>query len=304
MPPTSIDHPDNHRTGVIYATTAYLLWAVMPLYWALLTAVPAIEVAIHRVLWCAICVFPLSLLRKRLPDLIAILRNPKLVGTLALTSILITSNWAIFIYCVESKQLIAASLGYYITPLISIVLGVTLLGEHITRIKLAAIALATVAVIWQAVELGYIPWVSLALAFSFGFYGYLRKQTPVDSLDGLTIETCLLFPICLTLVLYWAVTGTGAMPYAGAKLTTLLIFTGPITAVPLVLFAAGARRVSMVTLGFLQFLSPSLTLALAVTLLGESFSRTDTIAFACVWGALLIVGLEGRIRRVAAGRSL
>lgn len=308
MPPTAIedpiDQPHSEKTGIVYATTAYFLWAVMPLYWALLISIPAIEVATHRVLWCAICVFILSALRGRLKHLMAIVRNPKLVGTLAITSILITTNWAVFIYCVESHQLVAASLGYFITPLISIALGVTLLGERVTRTKLIAIGLATLAVIWQAVEVGTVPWVSLVLAFSFGIYGYLRKQTPVDSLDGLTVETCLLFPVTLVLVLFWGVTGTGAIPYAGARLVTLLIFAGPLTAIPLVLFAAGARRVPLVTLGFLQFLSPTLTLVLAVTLLGESFTRTDVIGFACVWGALVLVALEGRIRRVAAGRSL
>src|SRR6185437_1293203 len=166
--PTDIDHPHAERHGIIYASTAYLIWAVMPLYWNLLVYVPSVELATHRILWCAICVFAISALRGRLPHLRQIVRNPKLLRTLMLTSVLITCNWTIFIYCVESHQLVAASLGYYITPLISI-------------------ALATAAVVWQAVELGYIPWVSPALAFSFGFYGYFRKLTPVDSLDGLTV---------------------------------------------------------------------------------------------------------------------
>lgn len=302
--PTDIDHPHAERHGIIYASTAYLIWAVMPLYWNLLVYVPSVELATHRILWCAICVFAISALRGRLPHLRQIVRNPKLLRTLMLTSVLITCNWTIFIYCVESHQLVAASLGYYITPLISIALGVALLGERITPVKIGAIALATAAVVWQAVELGYIPWVSPALAFSFGFYGYFRKLTPVDSLDGLTVETCLLFPITLLLVGYWFVDGTGAFPKAGAYTNTLLVFAGPLTAIPLVLFAAGARRVPMVTLGFLQFMSPTLTLVIAVAFLGEHFTRLDVITFGCVWGALLIVGLEGRIRRFAAGRAL
>lgn len=299
-----IDHPHAERHGILYAGSAYLIWAVMPLYWNLLTAIPAVELATHRILWCAICVFTISLARGRIPHLIEILRHRKLLPTLMLTSVLITCNWTIFIYCVESEQLVAASLGYYITPLISIALGVVLLGERITPVKILAIALATAAVIWQSIQLGYIPWVSPALAFSFGFYGYFRKLTPVDSLDGLTIETCLLFPITLVLVGYWYLEGTGAFPRAGAHTDMLLILSGPLTAIPLVLFAAGARRVRMVTLGFLQFLSPTLTLILAVALLGEHFTRLDVITFGCVWGALLIVGLEGRIRRFAAGRAL
>ncbi|HVZ68377.1 MAG TPA: EamA family transporter RarD [Rhizomicrobium sp.] len=299
-----IDHPHAERHGILYAGSAYLIWAVMPLYWNLLAVVPAVELATHRILWCAICVFTISLARGRLLHLVRIVRDRKLLPTLMLTSVLITCNWTIFIYCVESRQLVAASLGYYITPLISIALGVVLLGERVTPVKILAIALATAAVVWQAVQLGYIPWVAPALAFSFGFYGYFRKLTPVDSLDGLTIETCLLFPVTLALVSYWNFNGTGAFPRAGVYIDTLLVFGGPLTAVPLVLFAAGARRVRMVTLGFLQFLSPTLTLILAVALLGEHFTRLDVITFGCVWGALLIVSLEGRIRRFAAGRAL
>ncbi len=299
-----IDHPHAERTGIIYASTAYLIWAVMPLYWNLLVYVPSVELATHRILWCAICVFAISLARGRFAHLMLIVRTPKLLRTLMLTSILITCNWTIFIYCVESHQLVAASLGYYITPLISIVLGITLLGEHVTPVKLVAIGLAAAAVVWQAIQLGYIPWVAPALAFSFGFYGYFRKLTPVDSLDGLTVETCLLFPITIVLVAFWFWNGTGAFPKAGAYTNALLILAGPLTAIPLVLFAAGARRVRMVTLGFLQFLSPTLTLIIAVAFLGEEFTRLDVIAFGCVWGALTIVALEGRIRRFAAGRAL
>lgn len=301
---SDIDHPHAERHGVIYATTAYLIWAVMPLYWKLLSAVPAFELATYRVLWCAISVFAISLARGRVGQLLGIVRRQKLLATLALTSLLITCNWTIFIYCVESRQLVAASLGYYVTPLVSIALGVVLLGERVTPVKILAIALATAGVVWQAVQLGYIPWIALALAFSFGFYGYLRKLTPVDSLDGLTIETCLLFPATLVLIGYWYFDGTGAFPYAGLYIDTLLIVAGPLTAIPLVLFAAGARRVRMVTLGFLQFMSPTLTLVLAVTLLGETFTHLDVITFSCVWSALLIAGLESRIKRFAARCAL
>lgn len=300
----SIDHPHAERTGIVYAGSAYLIWAVMPLYWKVLSHIPSVELAVHRILWCAISVFFISLARGRMPYLAEIVRNRRLLGTLALTSVLITCNWTIFIYCVESSQLIAASLGYYITPLISIALGVFLLGERVTPVKIGALLLASAAVIWQAVQIGYIPWVAPALAFSFGFYGYFRKQTPVDSLDGLTVETCLLFPVTLLLVIVWYANGTGAFSLSGTATDALLMLAGPLTAIPLVLFSAGARRVRLVTLGFLQFLSPTLTLFLAVAFLGEHFTRADIVTFCCVWGALLIVSLEGRIRRFAAGRAL
>jgi chloramphenicol-sensitive protein RarD len=159
----------------------------------------------------------------------------------------------------------------------------------------AAIVLATIAVAVQAISLGGIPWIAPALALTFGFYGYVRKLTPVDSLEGLTIETCLLLPVAVPLIVWWAHEGSGAFPSALASRDALLMFTGPLTAVPLTLFAAGARRIRMTTLGFLQYLSPTITLLVATLLLGEPFTRTNVVAFAFVWTALVLVSLEGRI---------
>jgi chloramphenicol-sensitive protein RarD len=223
-----------------------------------------------------------------------------MIGALALTSVLIAVNWTLFIWCVSTHRLVEASLGYYMTPLVSIVLGVVLLGERISRIRLAAIALATVAVAVKAIDVGGLPWIAPALALSFGFYGYLRKLIPVDAFDGLTVETVLLFPPMLAIVLFWAHAGTGAFGLGNLGRDALLILAGPVTAAPLVLFAAGARRVRMTTLGFLQYFSPSITLAIATLALGEHFTRTDAVTFAFVWGALLLVGLEGRsVREIA-----
>jgi chloramphenicol-sensitive protein RarD len=161
---------------------------------------------------------------------------------------------------------------------------------------LAALALATAAVAVQAISLGGIPWIAPALALTFGFYGYVRKLTPVDALEGLTIETCLLLPVTIALVVFWAVKGSGAFPSANLGRDALLMFTGPLTAVPLVLFAAGARRIRLTTLGFLQFLSPTITLLVATLLLHEPFTRTNVIGFGCVWSALVLVSLEGRLQ--------
>lgn len=295
----SNDHPEEGR-GVLYAGSAYAFWGIVPLYWRLLSDVPPFEITIHRVLWCAICVMIVSVSRRRLWHILSVVRTPRMFGALVLTSLLITTNWTIYIWCVASHQLVEASLGYYITPLISIALGVVLLGERISRLRLVAIGLAGAAVAIQAIELGHIPWIAPALALSFGFYGYVRKLTPVDSLDGLTIETCLLFPLTLALVVSWAIKGTGAFPSTNILRDVLLVAAGPLTAVPLVLFAAGARRVRMTTLGFLQYLSPSITLVVATVLLGEPFTRIDAITFACVWGALVLVALEAPLLRSPA----
>lgn len=280
-------------SGIFFAAFAYIMWGIMPLYWHLLNAVPPFELTTHRVLWCAFTVAGVTLMRGRFSRLISIVREPRIVRTLALTSLLITTNWTIYIYCVATNQLVEASLGYFINPLISIVLGVVFFHEHLSRLRLVAIVLATAAVIVQSIELGHIPWIAPALALSFGFYGYFRKLTPVDSLDGLTIETWILFPITLVLVSFWRIQGTGAFPSSNLAIDGLLVLGGPLTAIPLACFAAGARRIRLSTLGFLQYLSPSITLLIAVFLFGETFSRIDAITFGCVWAALMLIALEG-----------
>lgn len=289
--------PESHHEfrGALLAGGAYAIWGVVPLYWNLLDGVPPFEITLHRIAWCALTALIVTLARGRLTYLAAIVKSRRLIGALALSSLLISVNWTIYIYCVTSHQLIDASLGYYLTPLVSIALGVTLLGEKVSRLRLLAIALATAAVGVQAFALGHIPWVAPALALTFGFYGYVRKLTPVDALDGLTIETLLLAPVAVGLLVFWGLSGTGAFPSTIALRDILLICTGPLTAIPLVMFAAGARLVRMTTLGFLQYLAPSITLVIATLILHEPFTRTDAIAFGCVWAALILVSVDGRL---------
>src|SRR5579871_4064756 len=291
------DHP--HETaGILYALAAYGIWGFVPLYWRLLDGVSPFEITVHRVLWCALLCVGLTLARRRFAHLMAIVRSRKTLATLALTSLLISGNWTLFIWCVSTHRLVEASLGYYLTPLVSIGLGVAFLGEQISPVRIAAIALASLAIAIKALQLGNIPLVAPGLALSFGFYGYLRKRAPVDSLDGLTIETALLFPLTLVLIAAWAANGIGHFPSGGLKTDALLVFTGPLTALPLVLFAAGARRVRMTTLGLLQYSSPSITLVVATIWLDEHMTRADLLAFASVWTALALVALEGQWSRM------
>jgi chloramphenicol-sensitive protein RarD len=285
----------NETRGILYAGGAYAVWGVVPLYWHYLQDVPPFEITLHRIAWCALTGIIVTLARGRLMHFISVLRTSRLMMALAASSLLISTNWTIYIYCVSAHRLVEASLGYYLTPLVSIGLGVVLLGEKVSRIRLAAIALATAAVVVQAVALGGVPWIAPALALTFGFYGYVRKLTPVDSLDGLTIETCLLLPIAIPLLVFWALQGTAAFPSPVLGRDAMLLGTGPLTAVPLVMFAAGARRIRMTTLGFLQYLSPTITLLVATLILGEPFTRTNVIAFGFVWSALVLVSLEGRL---------
>lgn len=288
--------PDD-MAGILYAAAAYAAWGVMPAYWRILSNVGAFEITVNRILWCALFVIGVSLARGRAQRLLSLARQPRLLATLALTSVLISANWLIYIHCVDSHQLVEASLGYYIVPLISIALGVTLFGEHVSRLRLFAMALAGAAVVLKTVDVGHVPWIAPALALSFGFYGYFRKRANVDAMDGLTIETLILFPLTLVLVGYWAVSGTSALGPSQPTTSLLLILGGPLTAVPLAMFAAGATRIRLTTLGFLQYLSPSITLTLAVFGFGEHFTRLDAITFGCVWAALVLVAAEGRFSR-------
>ena len=300
MSKTVDNAPPNETAGILYAGAAYSLWGLFPLYWELLAVVPPIELSIHRMLWCALFAAGVTAARGRLGMVWRVVRTRRLIAALALSSVLIAANWTIYIWSIASHHIVEAALGYYINPLLSIVLGVALLGERLSRVKLAAIALAAVAVGVQAVEVGHVPWIALSLALTFGFYGYVRKLTPVDPLDGLTVETCLLFPLTLGTVAFLAWQGTGAFPAAHFSTDALLVLAGPVTAVPLALFAAGVRRLRMTTLGFLQYLSPTITLAVATLVFGEPFSVTDAATFGCVWVALILVGLEGRIARLVS----
>lgn len=289
-------HTPDDGAGIFYAAFAYAAWGVMPLYWRLLSSVPPFELTVHRLVWCALVVAGVTFARGRAAQILAIIRQPRLFATLALTSVLISINWTIYIYCVATHQLVEASLGYFINPFISFALGASVLGEHMSPFRIVAMVLAAVAVTAQAIALGHIPWIAPTLALSFGLYGYFRKLAPVDALDGLTIETWVLFPITASLLIFWWARGTGAFPSVNLGKDALLLGGGPLTAIPLTMFAAGARRIRLTTLGFLQYLSPSITLVLATVFLGETFTHVDAIAFGCVWAALLIVGVEGRVR--------
>lgn len=291
---------ESELPGILYAGLAYAVWGIIPVYWRLLGDVPPFELTVHRVLWCALFVAGVTAWRGRLNHMVAIVKSRKLLATLALTSLLISSNWTLFIYCVASNQLVEASLGYYLTPLLSMALGVFLFAERMSKVRIAGVVLAALAVAAKAIALGHVPWIGLSLALSFGFYGFFRKKAPVDAMDGLLIETALLFPITLVLVAFWARSGTGAFPSSNLLKDSLLIAGGPITAIPLAMFAAGARRIRLTTLGFLQYLSPSITLVLATFGFHESFSRTDAVSFAFVWLALVVVALEGRLTRAVA----
>lgn len=288
---TNSTAPDS-RLGVIYASASYVLWGIIPIYWRLLTHFGTTQLMLHRVFWCAIAVTIFVALKGNLPHIVAAFRNRRLIGTLVLTSLLISVNWGIYIWCVESNQLVEASLGYYINPLVSVALGVVLLGEKMTPASLAAVCLAGIAVTLQTLALGHFPWIALSLAMSFGFYGYFRKTAPIEAVEGLLVETTILFPVVATLLAIWAIEGTGVFPAADLQTNVLLILAGPLTAIPLAMFSLGARRIRLSTLGFLQYLSPSITLVLATLWWGEPFTMLHAVTFGLIWLALGLISAE------------
>jgi chloramphenicol-sensitive protein RarD len=227
------------------------------------------------------------------------LRERRVLVTLMLTSVLIAVNWGLFIWSVATNRLVEASLGYFTIPLVSIALGVVLLGEKLSMLRIVAMALAAIAAVVQTVLLGHFPWLALTLASTFGAYGYFRKTVNMGAVDGLFVESVLLFPPALALIIYWGATGQSAFMKASALTDGLLILAGPLTAIPLAMFSAGARRVRLSTLGFLQYIGPSISLVLATVFFGETFTWIHAATFGCVWLALVLVALEHhpRLRR-------
>ncbi|NWH07237.1 MAG: EamA family transporter RarD [Alphaproteobacteria bacterium] len=278
--------------GILYAAGAYVIWGLIPLYWRLLPHVPPFELTVHRVFWCAAVVALVLYGRNRFAGIRKVMKDGKTIRTLIVTSLLISMNWGIYIWSIATHQLVEASFGYYINPLVSIALGIALLGERLTRARLAAILLAAVAVALQALSLDHFPWLALTLAFSFAAYGYFRKTAAVESLDGLFIETAVLLPLTSGLIAVWAVRGEGHFASVDMATDLLLIVAGPMTAIPLALFSAGARRIRLSTLGFLQYLSPTISLVIAVALFGEPFTAFHAATFGLIWFALALISLE------------
>lgn len=282
------------------AILAFLIWGAVPLYFKQLAAVPATEIVAHRVLWSVPFILALLLATRRLAGLRLHAANPRLLGMLALSAALMIGNWLTFVWAVNADRVIEASLGYFINPLVSMCLGYLVLGERLRPVQVAAVALAVAGVANQVWQLGALPWVSLLLAFSFAFYGLLRKRLPVDAVSGLFIETLLAAPAALAYLAWAAAHGPLAFGRHGWGLDALLAAAGPVTAVPLMLFAAGARHLSLSALGFLQFIAPTLTFLLAVLVFREPLGSGQLITFMLIWSGLGLYTADAL--RAGAGR--
>jgi chloramphenicol-sensitive protein RarD len=292
-----------HRAGLIYGLSAYLLWGVLPLYFKALSHVTPGEILAHRIVWSLLFLGALATLWRRWPAIRAAVANRKVLLTLMATSVLIAVNWLVYIIAVVTGHVLEGSLGYYLNPLVNILLGVVLLGEKLSKPQIFATFLAAAGVAVLAVGAGSGLWISLTLAFSFATYGYLRKVAPVDALEGLTIETMLLAPIALGWIVWLQVQGQSGLAEWSYATDVLLVLGGAITAIPLLLFTAAAKRLRYSTLGFLQYIAPSLQFLSAVLLFGEPLTGSHLICFGAIWTALLIFSLDGWRRAIRSRRT-
>ena len=279
-------HKPEAAAGLGYGIMAYLIWGFFPVYFKALTTVPPLQVVCHRIVWSVLFLWVIIGWRGKWRDLRDAFRNRKALLLLTFSALLIATNWLVFIIAVGHGQVIQSSLGYFMTPFISVLLGVFFLHEHLRRLQMISLLLAAIGVLLLTIQYGQVPWVAIMLALTFGSYGLVRKVVAVDSLTGLSVETLLLGPMALGYLIFVFWNGGNAFPVQGAQTSTFLALSGVATAVPLLLFASAARRLRLATIGFLQYITPTLHFLLAVLLYKEPFTRAHLASFLFIWSGL------------------
>ena len=288
---------------MLLAIAAYSMWGVAPLYFKLLQSMSAMEILMHRIIWSTVVLVVLVVVSKQMPKVWAALKTPKVMLILLVSGVLLAANWLLFIWAVNNDHLLDASLGYYINPLLNVFLGRMFLAEKLRPLQKLAVALAIVGVVILIFSFGQIPWIALALACSFGVYGLLRKQVAVDSLPGLLVETSMMLPFAVVYWL-WFASGASNLINNALEVNLILFFAGVVTTAPLLCFTGAARRIKYSTLGFFQYIGPSIMFVLAVLLYGETLSAARLVTFAFVWLALGVFSFDSlrqyrRMRRLA-----
>jgi chloramphenicol-sensitive protein RarD len=280
------------RSGVAYGLSAYLIWGFFPLYFKALAGVTPLEILSHRIVWSVLSLALLLTVLRRWDGVRQAFATPRILLTLSATTLLIAANWLVFIYAVGAGKVLESSLGYFINPLVSALLGVLFLGEKLSRNQKGSFFLAAAGVLLLTIQHGELPWIALTLAFSFGLYGLVRKQASVDAIAGLTVETLLLFP-CAVIYLGWLIaTGENAFIAGPPHLTLLLACSGILTSTPLIWFAAAAKRLRLVTVGLMQYLVPTLHFILAVFVFHETFTSAHLLSFALIWAGLILYTID------------
>jgi chloramphenicol-sensitive protein RarD len=289
--------------GVLSGVAAYLIWGFFPIYLKSLQVVPALQIMLHRVVWAFIFVTILVLLRRRWPGIRRSLRDRRVILAYSATAVLLAINWMVYIYGINSGQVVETSLGYFINPLLSVALGVIILREKLRPMQWLPVGLAALGVLYLTLQLGALPWIALALAFSFGLYGLIKKIAPLGATDSLFVETGIIFLPALFYLLFSESQGVGAFGHHSWQISVLLGFSGVVTALPLLLFGRAARSIPLSLLGILQYIAPTVQFLLGIYLYNEPFSTTRLIGFSIIWLALLIFTLEGFINRRNQGAA-
>lgn len=301
MPP---EQPALDRRGLAMTAGAFVIWGLVPLFWVLLREVPAMQIMAHRMLWGGVLVIGWLCLRGGLRWFTTVIARPRLALMLAGSALLIAANWSLYIWAVVSGHVVEASLGYFINPLVNVLIGVLVLGERLDRAQWGAVAIAACGVLWLAVRLGTPPWIALGLAGSFALYGLLRKLADVEAVQGMGVESVYLFLPSIALLMWGETHGSGG--FFGAwplRIDLLLVTGGALTALPLIGFAYGVRRIPLAVVGLLQYIAPSLQLACGVFAFGEPFGQVRAIGFGLIWIALAVFAVDGwrrgRLARMA-----
>ena len=279
-------------SGVVYASSAFLIWGLSPIYWKVMRDIPAFEIIMHRVIWSFFFLIIVLVFQKHWNEFMAAVKKPRTFMILIPTTILLGFNWFIYIWAINNEHILQASLGYFINPLINVLLGMLFLRERLRRLQTMSLALATIAVLYLTFYHGEFPWIALSLAFAFGFYGLIRKVAPVSSLVGLFIEMLFLSGPALAYILFLNSKGIGALFHISLKIDLFLMGAAFLTAIPLLLFTLGTRRLNLSTVGFLQYIAPSCMFLLGVFLYNEPISNSRIFAFVLIWTALFIYSAD------------
>ena len=289
-------NPDPEKLkGVLCGVSAYLIWGMSPLYWKLLQTVPAFEIINHRMIWSFLFLIPLLVRKHRWREVKSAFLNPRTLSVLLLSALLLALNWLLYIWAVNHDRVLQASLGYYINPLVNVLLGILFLKERLRRAQAVAFVMAAAGVLYLTVHYGGFPWISLAMAFSFGLYGLIRKIVPAGSLTGLSVETLLLSVPASIWLIHLNRSGTGTFLHSGCILDLILIGTVLVTALPLLLFIRGTRSLNLSTMGFLQYIAPTCMFLLGVFAFKEPFAKAQVISFMLIWTALFIYSLDSAL---------
>jgi chloramphenicol-sensitive protein RarD len=278
--------------GILNGVGAYLLWGLFPIYWKLLHQVPALQVIGHRIVWSFVLLILVIFLTKQAKEFRSAALTPKTLGIYSIAAVLLSINWLVYVWGVNAGFIVETSLGYFINPLLSVLLGVVFLRERLRPAQWIPVALAAIGVICLTVAYGRLPWIALSLAFSFGIYGLVKKLAPLGSLYGLTLETAIVFPIALIYLAFAGISGTAAFLHESVLIDFLLIGTGVVTSIPLLMFASAARQIPLTVIGILQYIAPTMQFLIGVFLYHEAFDQSRLVGFSLVWLALIIFWLE------------